>query len=448
MVEFKSRGAGREALREELRALELADQLFFPKVRLDNYKWYGNPVFEPSAGPAWDDGDVRDPMVVVNKRGSHAERYRMYYSGREAATKQYRIGCAHSPDGITWTRYAGNPIIATRDYPWEQADYSLTDPYVIRVGDTWYMLYQARSAAGVYSIGSATSADGLNWTKQGRALAPTPYLAGEGRGVATPVLYYNPFDETFYLFFEELRAAGDQEVIFTGLATSTDGIAFTKQKVIDHGRTTYGKQWYVGSGPHDLFKLGDLYLLVTGFSKDGETLDTSELSFTVSVDLETWYGLDRTLLRPTRGETVIFEGSGLDLGDWIYWWYSRRTDDIQTIGLCKWPKLGRFQPILLWDSETVPDTGGQTIYVEPDAHGKTFYLLSDQDATVGTGNQGFFIQIYDPVNDAWRNVAGLSASVTANELQAIMTTHGDARMRISFVPSAQASVDAWCVIEP
>lgn len=440
--------AMREVLRDELRALELSDQLFFPKVRLDNYKWYANPVFDRGGAGAWDGGGVRDPMVVVNLSGAGATRYRMYYSGLEAATGLYRIGVAHSPDGITWTRYAGNPIIATRDHSWEQALYSLTDPYVIRVGDIWYMYYQARDLIGVYSVGVATSPDGLVWTKQGRALAPEPHLAGEDLGVATPIVYYNPFDGIFYMFFEGLRAAEHQEIIFTALATSTDGINFTKVKVIDEVRHTYGKQWYTGSGPHDIFKLGDLYLLIVGYSKDGELGRTSELSYLVSLDLETWYALDRTLLRPTRGETIVKEGSGLDLGDWIYWWYGLNDATFDNrIGLCRFPRLGRFQPMLLWGSETVEDTGEQTVYVEPDAHDKTFFLLSDQNATLGAGNEGLWIQQYDPVNDAWRDVAGLSSSVVANELQAIKTTHGNARMRISFFPTAQASVDAWCVIE-
>lgn len=105
-----------------------------------------------------------------------------------------------------------------------------------------------------------------------------------------------------------------------------------------------------------------------------------------------------------------------------------------------------YDPIPLWTAYVVVVDGDSTGYVNTlGVDKKTFYLKSNKSATVGTGAEGLFIQVWDEINSAWVTVD--SISVAANVWITYMTTHGARRMRLNFVPSAQATVDAFCVLE-
>jgi hypothetical protein len=260
-------------------------------------------------------------------------------------------------------------------------------------------------------------------------------ISGELLGLATPVVYYNEEEAKFYMFAETLRSSTD---VFLCLATSTDGLTFTKEKIIQEGYGVYGRNLFVSTGVHDILKLGDLYLLIYGYMRDEPGTNRSAVSSMVSLNLKDWFSFERVMLRWTRGETLLYEGSGLDLGDWIYWWYSYNDATYNgRIGLCRFPKLGRFQPIMLWENRTVSTAGDTTVYIEPDGNKTTFYLFSSQSGSV-------VVQVYDEVAMAWRSY--YTDSVSANTLWWFVMTGGASRVCLSFTPTAQALVNAWAVI--
>jgi len=92
----------------------------------------------------------------------------------------------------------------------------------------------------------------------------------------------------------------------------------------------------------------------------------------------------------------------------------------------------------LWDGETVP-TGGANSPGVPAIGGKakTIYLLSDQDGTAT-------IQVDINGEGTWRDFD--TVSVTADTLMAYQTTHDMTFIRVRFVPSVEATVSAWAVI--
>jgi len=106
-----------------------------------------------------------------------------------------------------------------------------------------------------------------------------------------------------------------------------------------------------------------------------------------------------------------------------------------------------YDPISLWTAQAVPITTGlATGYVlTTGVEKKTFYLKSNQAATVGTAAEGLFIQVWDEINSAYVTVD--SISVAANVWTPYMTTHGARRMRLLFIPAIAATVDAFCVLE-
>jgi hypothetical protein len=66
---------------------------------------FSDPVFETGTGRAWDAGWIAGPLVRVRDDGM----WEMFYMGGNAEGSG--IGYATSTDGITWTRYADNPVL-------------------------------------------------------------------------------------------------------------------------------------------------------------------------------------------------------------------------------------------------------------------------------------------------------------------------------------------------
>jgi uncharacterized repeat protein (TIGR01451 family) len=88
--------------------------------------------------------------------------YRMWYSAGPWEMRQ-GIGYATSPDGLTWTRDAGNPVFHKSDigypgYPWRQ-NWCYT-PMVLRADNLWMMWYSGEGGEG-QCLGLAYASAGL-----------------------------------------------------------------------------------------------------------------------------------------------------------------------------------------------------------------------------------------------------------------------------------------------
>jgi len=95
--------------------------------------------------------------------------YRMWYSASDGST--YRILSASSNDGIAWTKQG---LVLDVGGPGTVDDLLVWDPAVLLTGGTYYMWYTGQSTADPprAKILFATSPDGLTWSKQGVVLSP------------------------------------------------------------------------------------------------------------------------------------------------------------------------------------------------------------------------------------------------------------------------------------
>ena len=140
-------------------------------VSYSQFTWttHKNPIFSGSGHGTWDK-HVFHPMVFHNTDSS---RYEMWYAGSYGPDVSgwfpYSIGLAYSPDGITWTKYAGNPVLSPTVGSWDAS--ALQPGWVAREGGQYKMWY-AGVANNIIKIGYATSSDGINWTKN-----PNPILS-------------------------------------------------------------------------------------------------------------------------------------------------------------------------------------------------------------------------------------------------------------------------------
>jgi predicted GH43/DUF377 family glycosyl hydrolase len=116
-----------------------------------------NPVLDVGSSGSWDDLMVRSPTVIHD-----GAIYHMWFSGHDGST--YRIGYATSPDGITWTKYSGNPVFDFGS-PGSWDDSHVTFPSVVQTGSAYHMWYSGVDSFGIGRIGHARSSDGSNWTR-------------------------------------------------------------------------------------------------------------------------------------------------------------------------------------------------------------------------------------------------------------------------------------------
>ena len=114
-----------------------------------NWTKYPYPVIYASGGQEYQIA----PSSIIKIE----DTYYLYYSGRNLPYADIRL--AASPDGINWTKYSGNPIL-TYDQTWEGT--GVYYPTVYKKNTEYVMVFMNSTGTG---FGSATSPDGMNWTK-------------------------------------------------------------------------------------------------------------------------------------------------------------------------------------------------------------------------------------------------------------------------------------------
>ncbi len=159
---------------------------------------------------------VGDQSVILD-----AGTYRMWFAGR--AGNSYKIGYATSMDGIAWTKFATNPVLSTTAGAWDSA--SVLYPHVVPDAGTLKMWYTGIDATGVQRIGYATSPNGTTWTKlAGNPVLPVGAPgAWDAAGVHSPCVILD--GATWRMWFVGRNAAGQERI---GYAESPNGTTWTK----------------------------------------------------------------------------------------------------------------------------------------------------------------------------------------------------------------------------
>lgn len=216
-------------------------------------------------------GDVLNPSVVASRD--------MYYSewdgrawhtahARLEGTAWRKLGRVLSPDPATWegsyiaangsALAAGNqtwywyvagrrdrpqiglardwrkeprPVLAPGPYrSWDE--YGAADPYVIRLGEFYYMYYLGEDRSWTQSIGVARSRDGIQWEKLRTNPVLTPGGPGsfDQHGIGEPAVWQSG---GFYWMLYTGRGADETRKL--GIARSTDGVHWAKLPEIFSG---------------------------------------------------------------------------------------------------------------------------------------------------------------------------------------------------------------------
>ena len=186
-------------------------------------KYDNNPVLGPGAPGDFDSNRAGFPCVQFN-----GDYYEMWYNGN-LANFLLRIGYATSPDGINWTKYADNPVF-DKGSPGAWDGHSVFEPCVLRTDTLYHMWYIGEAGNDIWQTGYATSPDGVNWTRYPDNPVLKPGEAGEwdsyGALVGSGSVLYE--GGQYYMWYAGRSQPGPFYNIKIGLATSTDGIHWTK----------------------------------------------------------------------------------------------------------------------------------------------------------------------------------------------------------------------------
>ncbi|MBU0763281.1 MAG: hypothetical protein KJ607_00435 [Bacteroidetes bacterium] len=203
----------------------------------DGINWtrpVAGPVFEKGDSAEWDGKWIESPAVLYDEASA---TYMMWYTGM-GWNWLASIGLATSPDGITWTRYPGNPVIEPGP-PGSYDDMWAAVPAVIKTGDLyemWYCGFPSQGGFDSLRIGYATSPDGISWTKHpdnpvyDRHYPPYDTL-NDNDGPWAPDVMYNPSAHEYLMWYE-----------------GTSGVQLARSQKNMEPVTDTAKQWSVVYG--------------------------------------------------------------------------------------------------------------------------------------------------------------------------------------------------------
>lgn len=138
----------------------------------------------------------------------------------------FRVGHATSPDGIRWSKKAGDAgagAVLGLGAAGQQDARGVAHPHVLKMGGEYRMWYEGYDGT-TWRLFWATSSDGINWTRQGLALGPGGATSRDHRGLRNPLVFSRK--GKYELWYQGQSTAAPNFHILR--ATSEDARTWTK----------------------------------------------------------------------------------------------------------------------------------------------------------------------------------------------------------------------------
>lgn len=259
------------------------------------------PVLTIGSGEDFDAQDLKAISVLHDDM-----EYKMYYTATNSEGIP-RLGLATSPDGITWTKYAQNPILELGQ-PGSWNETRAHNASVIKRDDTYYMWFSGRGESGVTGFGLAYSQDGISWVEEesNPVFLTDPEITWESTYPTFPAVVEREDGSLLmaYMGFDGLYRQ-------IGIAYSPDGIQWTRypgNPIITHGEvgswneetstgpsvvimgTGHYRLWYAGNSIYGVsttwsFGQGDIFFDPQGDINYDYFMNVSDVVLMVNIIL-------------------------------------------------------------------------------------------------------------------------------------------------------------------
>jgi hypothetical protein len=231
--------------------------------------------------------------------------YKMWYT---AGWATFGINYAESVDGVTWSKYTSNPVVASH-----------ARSYVLKNGSTYYMY---ASNATAQQIDRYTSSNGITWT-----LATSAVITVGAGGTWNDDVVQNNCTwieaGTWYMILEGDGTPGG-ETYSLGLYTSSDGITWTQS---GSNPVLTG----LSQGGPFVTKVGSTYWMWAHGGTSSSVLPT-QISRYYSTNLTSWtsQGLVFNRRQADEGPNTLYGQVGdpfyMERNGEVYMWYSSSTN--------------------------------------------------------------------------------------------------------------------------
>ncbi len=225
-------------------------------------KFYGNPVFNPGPPGSWEEKSV-DCFTI----GYYFGQYMMWYVGTPESLN-CQIGLATSPDGIHWTKHPDNPIIRLGPKgSWDESILICQSVIYDQEEKLFKMWYIGGTPQGVFSIGLATSPDGVHWTKY--AGNPVLRVTEPWEGTVMEAFTVLKTKEGYKIWYGGNDLSRDKAAI--GYASSPDGITWVKHPDNPIFTPDLPTRWdgYSVSDPDIIYHDGIYHMWYKGWKRKG-----------------------------------------------------------------------------------------------------------------------------------------------------------------------------------
>ncbi len=234
-------------------------------------KWrkHGEVILDVGAPGEWDDYRVALPDVLIGRAGGASGRpegYKMYYSGCDRSGR-WSIGLATSPDGVKFTKHPANPLLRTGTCAWDEKEVAFSS--TLKEGDTYKMWFGMREGPpnAFYYLGYAESEDGITWRRRPEPiLGPGPRGSVDDRGILRPAVVRE--GNGYRMIYASLDMEWGMQLC---LATSPDGLRWEKcenNPIVRPGPAKWDEVRI--EDPHLIVLEGKYYLTYCGWDKEGK----------------------------------------------------------------------------------------------------------------------------------------------------------------------------------
>jgi uncharacterized repeat protein (TIGR01451 family) len=125
-------------------------------------RYANNPVLQRGATGSWDSDGATFASVISD---TTTGEYRMYYHGWGTGCTGTCIGLATSTNGLTWTKYASNPVMRATASTWDSGGVRVPMVWMEDTGGHLYHMIYTGNGSGGMQVGYAYSDDGISWIK-------------------------------------------------------------------------------------------------------------------------------------------------------------------------------------------------------------------------------------------------------------------------------------------